>query len=82
MTTPKPTPRTLAHRATHYHKLTVDIPIPTYTRLAERAECAGVPVGRMLNSMLELGLDTQAAARVYAARPLPPPGTRRDDGRI
>jgi len=78
----KPTPRTLAHRATHYHKLTVDIPIPTYTRLAERAECAGVPVGRMLNSMLELGLDTQAAARSLRRSTTTPPGTRRDDGRI
>jgi len=55
--TAKPTPRTLAHRANKFHKLTIDIPVDTYAAVLERAERADIPTGRMVNIFISIGLE-------------------------
>jgi len=57
--TPKPTPRTLAHRATHYHKRVFDNPIRLDIQLRTIAAAAGVKVSPVIVTALAFALAHQ-----------------------
>ena len=57
MTTPKPTPCTLARRATHYHKRVFDNPIRLDIQLRTIAAAAGVKVSPVIVRALEYALE-------------------------